>query len=439
MSYLTFHHGTYWFQIRVPQGSIPRHGRLIRLNLQTSDHAVAQPLALQLAGRWLQRFAAERAGADQLLLELDVATDQIPPALEGMSVSQIACLAREPDQQIERSIRQAHGIRRLSEEVDDTLDGLLWYWRSLHPECAASTYREVESVVKHFKRFTKRKAPSRLVRRDVIAYRDRCLADGLARATVGKKISLLATLLRTAHEGELLSANVARGIRIPRSKAQPPRRREFTVEELTRIFSSSIYSKALRPRGGGGEAAVWLPAMALCTGMRLEELAQLKTADVENDGPHGWLIRVTDTGSGQRLKNNNSRRVIPVHPGLLGAGFDRYISSVSHEVWLFPALEPDHDGRRGGTFSQWWSRYLRSPKGCDIPDQRVVFHSFRHGFKTLCRKAGIDEEVHDALTGHASRSVGRDYGSVPLEALVDAIRSIRLPVALPNLAQGGAR
>lgn len=51
-----------------------------------------------------------------------------------------------------------------------------------------------------------------------------------------------------------------------------------------------------------------------------------------------------------------------------------------------------------------------------------MFHSFRHSFKRACRAARIEEELHDALTGHTSASVGRRYGDgVPLEVLAEAI------------------
>ncbi len=44
---------------------------------------------------------------------------------------------------------------------------------------------------------------------------------------------------------------------------------------------------------------------------------------------------------------------------------------------------------------------------------------------TLCRAAGISEEVHDALTGHVSSSVSRRYGDMPIGPLVQAIHAIK--------------
>jgi hypothetical protein len=58
-----------------------------------------------------------------------------------------------------------------------------------------------------------------------------------------------------------------------------------------------------------------------------------------------------------------------------------------------------------------------------IIDTRKVFHSFRHTFKDACRAVGIEEAVHDALTGHTGNSISRKYGNeqYPLEPLFEAM------------------
>ena len=50
MAYLVQKHGTYWFQIHVAKQLVAQYGQFIRLNLQTTERSLAQPLALQLAG-----------------------------------------------------------------------------------------------------------------------------------------------------------------------------------------------------------------------------------------------------------------------------------------------------------------------------------------------------------------------------------------------------
>src|SRR5437763_17084651 len=67
---------------------------------------------------------------------------------------------------------------------------------------------------------------------------------------------------------------------------------------------------------------------------------------------------------------------------------------------------PAVSGQITGNWSKWWARYTAD---LGITNPRKVFHSFRHTFKRACRAARIEEELHDALTGHTSASVGRRY------------------------------
>jgi len=439
MSFLSFHHGTFWFQIRVPNTLVGRYGRLVRQNLSTSDRGLAQQLGYTLAGQWLSRFGVEKNAPSETALPDAIRAPEViaaPLAVAAPVVSSPMPLVEEPQNKPQKPASRPVGRQGNPDDPasQDTFDGALAYWKQLNPNSAPSTYREFQSIMREFNRLV-RKRPSVIERRDVIEYRDRLVAAGGARATIAKKVSLIGTLLQTLLDADRITQNVARGIKIPKAKVAELGRRAFTADELTSIFDSSVYRQRLRPVAAGGEAAVWLPLLALSTGGRLEELAQLKTADLILDSKHGPLLRITDEGTGQRVKTVSSRRTVPIHPDLVKAGLLRYHERLvedRHEQ-LFPSLEPDHDGRRGGNFGKWFARYLRSQKGCNIKDERVVFHSFRHTFKTLCREAGLPEEVHDALTGHSSASVGRSYGHVPMSTLVDGVSRIRFPVAFPAI------
>src|SRR6478609_2484923 len=74
-------------------------------------------------------------------------------------------------------------------------------------------------------------------------------------------------------------------------------------------------------------------------------------------------------------------------------------SSWSRHLW---------DGRswpRGN----WFGQYLRA-RG--VTDTAKVFHSFRHGFKDALRLGRVNQEIHDARTGHAQAStVSGGYGA----------------------------
>ncbi|WP_422232290.1 hypothetical protein [Methylorubrum rhodinum] len=73
---------------------------------------------------------------------------------------------------------------------------------------------------------------------------------------------------------------------------------------------------------------------------------------------------------------------------------------------LWPAFAPPIDAKTKA-WTKWFGRYL----GEHVVDHSAkTFHSFRHTFKRACREAGLSEEVHNALTGHAGGGVGRRYG-----------------------------
>jgi len=69
-------------------------------------------------------------------------------------------------------------------------------------------------------------------------------------------------------------------MRLPTRK---PRREPWALAELRTLFNSAIFTQGDRPVAGKGEAAFWLPLMALFTGARLNELAPLTAADVITD------------------------------------------------------------------------------------------------------------------------------------------------------------
>jgi integrase len=422
VAYYNLHHGTYWFQIRVPKSLQDRYGSLVRINLQTPVRAEAQSMAFRFAGDWLNRFACE---------SLDDGASVLHPTVQP----EFKVLQHGGTNAV---IPEIPATSHLSSKADKqgkagSIDELFVYWKKLNPERADSTVTEVKKALAEFKKHIKGKSIAQIERQHLVAYRDVLIEKRLARSTIGKKVGFIASLLQVAFDAGTLPQNVGRGIRIPKAKVETLVRRPFTAAELKTIFTSPIYSQNYRPIGGGGDACIWIPLIALATGARLEEICQLRTEDLWSDPVHGLILRVTDEGEEQRIKTNGSRRLIPVHSELIRAGLKSYlqIQQANSEYWLFPNLEPDHDGRRGGTFGQWFSRYLRGKQGCHIIDKRVVFHAFRHTFKTLCREAGITEEVHDALTGHVNGSVGRTYGQMPLAPLVEAIGKLKMPVNIP--------
>ena len=155
-----------------------------------------------------------------------------------------------------------------------------------------------------WRRAVKRIGASRNVRgvtrAEVVAFKDGLLEQGLARPTARKYLGALSVVFDFALEREWRDDNPAKGIKIREGRSERERRLPYTNEHLAAIFGGPIYTEGSRPRGGGGEAAHWLPLLALYTGARLQELGQLRRADVrETDGV--WCIEIGDEGEDQRI------------------------------------------------------------------------------------------------------------------------------------------
>lgn len=226
--------------------------------------------------------------------------------------------------------------------------------------------------------------------------------------TLGAIHSLLAYAIKQGH----LEHNPASGV-----SAVAPRKREH---ELRRPFSPAELRAVLAAAWAQERTADrWLPYLAAYSGARLSEMALAHVFDVRQEGDI-WYLRITDAGEGRSVKTKESRRSVPLHPKLIELGLLRYVANQKRTGRLFPGLNP----------AAYSKRFNRMVDSLGITDSSVVFHSFRHGFKDACRAAGISEEVHDALTGHANGSIGRRYGQgVPLAVLAEAVPKITYPSA----------
>src|ERR1700722_14805932 len=179
----------------------------------------------------------------------------------------------------------------------------------------------------------------------------------------------------------------------------------FDQAKLKKIFSSPLFRKC---QGEGAEHVkgneeirdwrYWLPWLALYSGARLGELAQMLLADVRQEHGH-WIFHVTSEGSERkRTKTGGSQRVVPVHSRLIELGFEKYHARMVAlgKKQLFD-IEPDARGYFSGTPSKFFGNYLRDIGVKSGRDQN--FHSFRHTAADAFRRAGFADEEFAPLLG----------------------------------------
>lgn len=184
----------------------------------------------------------------------------------------------------------------------------------------------------------------------------------------------------------------------------------FSTVELQRLFASPVFAGGNRPQGGQGEAAYWFPLIALFSGARRTEIAQLKIGDVRQGDGGIWYFDITNEGADQNLKTASSARSVPIHHKLIQLGLLNMVTARARlqpsNAPLWPAFAPPIDPKVRA-WTKWFGRYLSVHA---VDSRAKTFHSFRHTFKRACREAGLSEEAHNALTGHAGGGVGRRYG-----------------------------
>ena len=201
----------------------------------------------------------------------------------------------------------------------------------------------------------------------------------------------------------------------------------------------------------------WIPQICLYQGARVSEASGLFTDDIvlidgipclsfipdeseddndlDEDAEDATRKRKLTAMSGQeyrRLKNNASRRVIPIHPKLIEIGFLEFVKTMaessSRPAHLFHGLKWEEKSM----FGRKPSRYMRGLLSiADIAVRRKkVPHSLRSNFHQALDKTLLPVALQKRMLGHSTRSMkDHSYNET------DAGPAFPFAAALPYLAQ----
>jgi integrase len=251
--------------------------------------------------------------------------------------------------------------------------------------------------------------------------------------TINKNIARVRAFFQWAMSNGYTDRNYAEGINIKVNDSMRKQRNPYVTAELQALLSGKEY---MQPEWIELKEAhrFWIILLGMFTGARLEELCQLYSNDVfEQDGIA--VISINDDAS-KKLKNQASRRIIPIHPKLLELGFLSYVKSIHSNGsvgLLFPELQKQRDGY-SQRVSKWFARYK---KQCGILDSTKVFHSFRHTVSNHLKQKGVSRELAAAILGHSEDSMtyGRYAKKYSPQVLLPVISQLDYGVDFQHLLQ----
>jgi integrase len=206
--------------------------------------------------------------------------------------------------------------------------------------------------------------------------------------SVNKYRQLARTLFKWATDYDYISKNPAEILPDVKEGKARDARKPFTDEDISRYFAVLPQTPEPRP------FLYWIPRILAFTGMRLNEAANLRKEDIRQEEGL-WIFDVNDEeearrlkglrGKGKkerRLKNDQSRRRVPIHSRLLALGLVEFVHGCP-DGFLWPAdIRTTSNPIRGDMdkLSKLLGRILDS-SGVTDP-KRTGAHSFRHTVDT---------------------------------------------------------
>jgi len=267
-----------------------------------------------------------------------------------------------------------------------------------------------------------RKLPAN--RKKTKEYRDKSIADILkmdvknpmSTTTVNKNLNRLSTLLKFAVKLQYMEHNPAEGMEIPIETKDSELRSVFSNKDLQKLFNSNQYQEDsfLHP------FMFWMIPLALFTGMRQTEIAQLHLSDIKEENGI-WFIDVNDDAPDKKLKNKNASRKIPLHSFIsqtLNLPAYAHKLKMTGGKRLFPEIIPGRDGY-GQKVSRWFNGHGDGvtkgyKESCGViasNGQKKDFHSFRHTLINHLKQKQVDAQLLHEFDGHSHGSMTMDrYG-----------------------------
>lgn len=221
---------------------------------------------------------------------------------------------------------------------------------------------------------------------------------------------------------------------LPKRVSRPKRRMSWSLEHVSRLLQSPIYTGTSSQKQRSREATArkryiirdaiyWVPLVMITMGVRPEEILQAAVQDVVRRDDILCLFLGDEADA--VLKNEQSRRVLPIPQILLDLGFREWVVSKKKagDIWLFPEIQPDRNhGRRSQVFGDRLRNLFKTLK---MQDAREDIYAMRRTLSSKLMGLGIETGTRQRILGHLEgTTIDRHYSDHGLRELKDLLDSV---------------
>jgi integrase len=217
----------------------------------------------------------------------------------------------------------------------------------------------------------------------------------IAPATVNKYINCYKAFFAWCVLHDYIYKNPFLGMRGKASAQKPEDRRKAFTKEQIKTMLEELETRKIAKK----DYAYWGTLIGIYTGARLNEVSQIMLDDIkQEDGI--WYFDMNDEGDGKKLKNEASRRRVPIHQALLDIGLVEYRDALKKQgkprlLYELTFCKKNGYGKKLGNFFN--GKFL---KALEMKSKQAVFHSLRHTVVTRLVQADQDEKKIKSIIGH---------------------------------------
>ena len=158
-------------------------------------------------------------------------------------------------------------------------------------------------------------------------------------------------------------------------KAFSPAQTQRLHKELTENTSGLVKSDDYK----------WATLLALYTGARRGEIAQLFLTDIKQDNGI-WYLDINADGKNKSLKTPAAKRRVPIHSALIRLGFLDWVQALPRQERLFMSFSYNVKEGYGRNPGRWFGTFLER---LEMKEPGLVLHSFRHTIITRLAQPSV--------------------------------------------------